>query len=192
MKPTLRGSRIVLRPVREDDLSRLLEILREPEVARHWSEPDDEFDRHELLSGDDVEGAERITTFVITMNGETIGWIGGWENLHRDYRHAGIDLFVSAKHQGKGLGSEAVRLACRFLFEDRGHHRITTDPAADNARAIRAYERVGFRRVGLMRRYERGADGRFHDGVLLDLLPEDLIDGRWPPGSTVAPTGPGS
>lgn len=48
------------------------------------------------------------------------------------------------------------------------------DPAADNLRAIRAYEKVGFKRVGMMRRYERGADGRYHDGLLMDLLPEDL------------------
>lgn len=65
---------------------------------------------------------------------------------------------------------------CRYLFEERGHHRIVIDPAAYNVHAIRAYEKVGFRRVGVMRRYERGADGTFHDGMLLDLLPEDLTD----------------
>jgi aminoglycoside 6'-N-acetyltransferase len=177
MKPTLRGSRIVLRPVTEGDLLRLLEILREPDVARHWSQPDDDFDRRELLSGDDADGAECITTFVIAVEGETVGWIAGWENLHRDYRHAGIDLFLCARHQGRGFGAEAIRLVCRFLFEERGHHRITIDPAADNARAIRAYEKVGFKRVGVLRRYERGGDGTFHDGMLLDLLPDDLIDG---------------
>jgi aminoglycoside 6'-N-acetyltransferase len=74
------------------------------------------------------------------------------------------------------LGTEAIRLVCRFLFEERGHHRITIDPAADNVGAIQAYERVGFKRVGVMRRYERGADGTFHDGMLLELLPEDLIE----------------
>ncbi|MGE0392647.1 MAG: GNAT family N-acetyltransferase [Vicinamibacterales bacterium] len=176
MKPFLRGPRVVLRSVNEDDLPRLLEILREPEVARHWSQPDDDFDRHELLSGDDADGAESSTTFVISVNAETIGWIAGWEKLHRDYRHAGIDLFLSPQHQGQGFGTEAIRLVCRFLFEERGHHRITIDPAADNLRAIRAYERVGFKRVGVMRQYERGADGTFHDGVLLDLLHEDLLD----------------
>lgn len=112
------------------------------------------------------------------MDDETIGWIAGWEKLHRDYRHAGIDLFLSARHHGQGFGTEAIRLVCHFLFEERGHHRITIDPAADNDNAIRAYERVGFKRVGIMRQYERGADGRYHDGMLLDLLPEDLIDGR--------------
>ena len=61
-------------------------------------------------------------------------------------------------------------------MEDRGHHRITSDPAADNVRAIAAYQKVGFKRVGVLRRYERGADGTYHDEVLLDLLPEDLAD----------------
>jgi aminoglycoside 6'-N-acetyltransferase len=60
------------------------------------------------------------------------------------------------------------------LFEYRGHHRITIDPAAHNKPAIRSYQRVGFRSVGVMRRYERSADGSWHDGLLMDLLPEDL------------------
>ncbi len=174
---TLRGSHILLRPVEERDLHRLLEILREPEVARYWSEPDDE-DRDELLTGGEPDGDERITTFAIALGAETIGWIAGWEKLDPDYRHAGIDLFLSSQHQGKGYGPEAIRLVCRFLFEEHGHHRITIDPAADNVRAIAAYEKVGFKRIGVMRRYERGADGTYHDGMLLDLLPEDLVATR--------------
>jgi aminoglycoside 6'-N-acetyltransferase len=63
-----------------------------------------------------------------------------------------------------------------YLFDVRGHHRLTIDPAADNRRAIRAYEKVGFRLVGVMRRYELGADGHFHDGLLMDLLRDDLAD----------------
>ncbi len=170
----LTGPRLVLRQTTDADLPRLIDILREPEVARHWSEPDDEEDRTGLLSGNDPDGAERITTFTITREQEVIGWIGGWEKLHPDYRHAGVDLFIASAHQGKGYGGEAVRLVCRYLFDQRGHHRITIDPAADNLRAIRSYQKVGFKPVGVMRRYERGADGTYHDGMLLDLLPEDL------------------
>ncbi len=62
----------------------------------------------------------------------------------------------------------------RYLIDERGHHRLTIDPAADNAAAIRAYEKVGFRRVGIMREYERGPDGTWHDGLLLDMLKEEL------------------
>ena len=67
-----------------------------------------------------------------------------------------------------------MRTLARWLIEERGHHRLTIDPAVANERAIRSYEQVGFRRVGVMRRYERGVDGSWHDGLLLDLLPEDL------------------
>lgn len=63
------------------------------------------------------------------------------------------------------MGAEAIGLLVRFLFNQRGHHRITIDPAAANQQAIRCYQKVGFRAVGTMRKYERGSDGRFHDGL---------------------------
>jgi aminoglycoside 6'-N-acetyltransferase len=90
------------------------------------------------------------------------------------YRHAGIDIFVASRQHNRGVGTEAVWLLARFLCEQRGHHRLTIDPAAANQRAIRCYEKVGFRPVGVMRAYERGPDGDFHDGLLMDLLREEL------------------
>ena len=173
MTLVLRGPRVTLRPVEEADVPALLAILREPAVARRWSTPDDEEDSA-LLRGEGASEGERLTTFVIACAGARIGWICGWEKLEPEYRHAGIDIVLSTAHQGKGYGPEAIRLVCRFLFDVQGHHRITIDPAADNARAIAAYEKVGFRRVGVLRKYELGEDGRYHDGMLLDLLVEDL------------------
>jgi aminoglycoside 6'-N-acetyltransferase len=67
-----------------------------------------------------------------------------------------------------------MRLLARYLFEEHGHHRLTIDPAAENAAAIRAYERVGFRAVGIMRRYERGPDDVWRDGLLMDMLEEEF------------------
>jgi len=64
----------------------------------------------------------------------------------------------------------------RRLIEEDGHHRITIDPAADNEHAISAYEKVGFRRVGTMRRYQRMSDGTWIDGLLMELLADELID----------------
>ena len=62
----------------------------------------------------------------------------------------------------------------RYLIDARGHHRLTIDPSDANERAIRAYSKLGFRPVGVMRQYERGADGTFHDGLLMDLLADEL------------------
>jgi aminoglycoside 6'-N-acetyltransferase len=62
----------------------------------------------------------------------------------------------------------------RHMFEERGHHRATIDPAIENERAIRSYERVGFKRVGVMRKAERAPDGRWRDALVMDLLAEEL------------------
>ena len=48
-----------------------------------------------------------------------------------------------------------MRTLARYLIDNRGHHRLTIDPATDTAAAIRAYEKVGFRTVGIIREYWR-------------------------------------
>jgi aminoglycoside 6'-N-acetyltransferase len=167
-QPTLKGERVTLRRVRAADADRLLEILHEPEVARWWGEHDAKRVREELIEPDDV------VVYAIEVGGDVVGSIQYYEETDPDYRHASVDLFLATDAQGQGLGSEAIRVLAGHLFVTRGHHRLTIDPAADNERAIRAYERVGFRSVGVMREYERGDDGTWHDGLLMDLLASEF------------------
>jgi aminoglycoside 6'-N-acetyltransferase len=162
----LRGERVLLRRGRPEDTDRLFQIRIEPEVVRWWGSDEIEEISEQLIEAD--EG------FVIEAYGEVIGAIQYHEEDDPMYRHAGIDIFLTASRHGQGLGTEAIRLLARHLFEERGHHRLTIDPAADNAAAIRAYEKVGFRRVGIMRNYERGPHGVWHDGLLMDMLREEL------------------
>ena len=117
------------------------------------------------------------TRFVIEVDGAVAGLVQFWEETDPKYRHASVDVFLDPALHGRGLGTEAVRQVVRHLIDERGHHRITIDPAAANAAAIRAYAKVGFRRVGVLRRYWRSPDGEWHDGLLLDLLAEELEDG---------------
>jgi aminoglycoside 6'-N-acetyltransferase len=165
----LNGERIRLRPVGAEHADRLTEILREPEVARWWGEYDDERVRQDL-----IEPESDKVVYAIEADSEVIGLIQYYEETDPDYRHASIDLFLATAWQGRGYGSEAIRVVARHLIEERGHHRLTIDPSAANERAIRAYERVGFRPVGVMRRYERAPDGTWRDGLLMDLLASEL------------------
>jgi aminoglycoside 6'-N-acetyltransferase len=169
MSDTLRGERVTLRPVTEGDVPRLAEIAAEPEVA-HWWLGLTEQDLREK-AGRDEDGL----VYVIEENGEVIGLVEAGEEDDPEYRHANIDIFLTSARSGQGLGGDAIRTLARHLFEDRGHHRIIIDPAAANERAIRAYERVGFKRVGIMRQYEHGVEGEWHDGLLLDLLRDELV-----------------
>jgi aminoglycoside 6'-N-acetyltransferase len=163
----LRGERVLLRPGRPEDTGSLVRIRNEPEVAWRWGDEDIEEDVGEAFVGTD-------TGFVIEVGGEVVGAIQFHEEDDPMYRHAGMDIFLATSWHGQGLGTEAIRVLARHLFEDRGHHRLTIDPAADNVAAIRAYEKAGFRRVGVMRQYERGPDGTWHDGLLMDMLAEGL------------------
>ncbi len=158
---------MLLRPGRPEDVEKLVQIRNEPEVARRWGSEDIE----EEIGEQFIETEEG---FIIEAGGEVAGGIQYHEEDDPMYRHAGMDIFLATSHHGQGLGSEAIRVLARHLFEGRGHHRLTIDPAADNVPAIRAYERVGFRRVGIMRRYERGPDGVWHDGLLMDMLVEEF------------------
>ena len=162
----LAGQTVVLRPSEPAHAKEFLRILTQPGVARWWPDYDLARVSRELVGPH---------CYAVEAYRETIGLIMFDEDDDPEYRHAGLDIAVTPDHQGQGLGADAVRTLVRHLMAVRGHHRIVIDPAADNERAIRSYERVGFRRVGIMREYERGADGTWHDGLLMDLLATDLL-----------------
>jgi aminoglycoside 6'-N-acetyltransferase len=166
----LRGPHITLRPPTPTDADELVAILAEPQVAHWWPG----FDRERVL----VELiAERHAEepFVIEEAGRIVGYIQVAEELEPDFLHAGIDLFLTAASQGRGLGPEAIRVVAADLIDRRGHHRLTIDPAVDNVRAIAAYAKVGFRPVGRLRQYQRMGDGRWADALLMEMLAAELV-----------------
>ncbi len=162
--PSLRGRVVALRPVTAGDVPALLAVLREPEVAAWWRR-----DEWERLDETDA------VTLAIEWQGRVAGCIQYSEETDPDYRSAAVDIFVSAAAQGHGVGPDAMRTLVSWLIDVRGHHRVTVDPAAANARAIHVYEKLGFRPVGVLRRYERVADGSWRDALLMELLAEDLV-----------------
>jgi aminoglycoside 6'-N-acetyltransferase len=142
-------------------------MLRDPEVAPWWGNCDADRLRADLDHPDSA-------MFAVELEGEVIGVLEITEELEPDYRHAALDISLRSDHHGRGLGQETLRVAIQHLIEERGHHRFTIDPSVENERAIRCYTAVGFRPVGVMRRHERAPDGRWRDGLLMDLLAEEL------------------
>jgi aminoglycoside 6'-N-acetyltransferase len=167
----LLGNRVVLRPLSAADPPALRAIHSAPAVAAWWGPPEDDFP-----FGDDPDA----TRFAIVCDGEIAGLIQYGEELEPAYRYAWIDIFVDPRRQRQGVASDAIATFVRHLMEERGHHRITIDPAADNEAAIRCYEKVGFRRVGVMEAAWRDfASGRWRDALLMELVvrpPEPASD----------------
>jgi aminoglycoside 6'-N-acetyltransferase len=171
--PTLEGSLVRLRPVIPDDLPTLLSILDEPEVARWWRRA--EWERVDELGA--VTFAIELKAAgaaIAAVGGAVVGCIQFSEETDPDYFSAAVDIFVGTAAQGRGAGPDAMRTLIRWLFGVRGHHRLTVDPAAENVRAVRVYEKLGFRPVGVLRQYERVEDGVWRDALLMELLAEDF------------------
>ena len=163
-RATLEGRLATLRPAVAADAPALLAILGEPEVAQWWRR--DEWERlHETDAA----------TFTIVLDGAIVGCIQFSEETDPDYLSAAVDIFLSGAVHGRGVGSDAMRTLIAWLIDVRGHHRLTVDPAAANARAIHVYEKLGFRPVGVLREYERVAGGSWRDALLMELLAGDFV-----------------
>lgn len=168
--PVLTGAVVVLRPATREDVPALAAIRDTAEVRARWRGPAD-------VTPEIVESIEddSLHYLAILLDGRIVGAIQWQAEEDPDYRHAGIDVFLDPAVHGRGVGTDAVRTLATHLIDAEGFHRLVIDPAADNTAAIRCYAKVGFRPVGVLRQYERGADGSWHDGLLMDLLAAELI-----------------
>lgn len=166
--PTLSAEGFELRPLKRSDTDALLALLLQPGVARWWGAYD-----AARIERDFFDPAWAYT-YLIIVEGELAGILQFHEVPDPDYKSAGIDITLGEAHQDRGLGTKALKRLISYLIDERGHHRMTIDPATENTRAIHVYEKVGFRPVGVMRDYERDITGAWHDGLLMDLLAREF------------------
>jgi aminoglycoside 6'-N-acetyltransferase len=168
--PVLTGAVVVLRPAAPADVPALVAIRDTAEVRARWRGDAD-------VTPEIVESIEdeALHYLAILLDGRIVGAIQWAAEEDPDYRHAGIDIFLDPAVHGRGVGTDAIRTLAAHLVDAEGFHRLVIDPAADNMAAIRCYAKVGFRPVGVLRQYERSADGSWHDGLLMDLLAAELI-----------------
>lgn len=167
--PVMNGDRLRLRPPVAGDAEPLLSILLEPEVSTWWCGYTAERVRSEMIDVDDH--------LVIEIDSRAAGAVAIYENNEPEYRATALHIFLGAEWYRKRYGAEALATAINFLAA-QGHHRFTLDPNANNEPAIRSYERLGFRRIGFARDYQRMPNGELNDALLMDLVSRDFPDGR--------------
>lgn len=156
------SERLVLRSTLQEDAPVLRDELAQPSVATWWGPEPAGFPL-----ADDPD-AQRLT---VLLGDEVAGLVQFYEEDDPDFRHAAIDIFLADAFQGRGLGTEALEALVGWLVAERGHHRVTIDPAADNAPAIRSYEKAGFRTVGVTRRSWRHHPSlEWRDALLMEWL----------------------
>jgi aminoglycoside 6'-N-acetyltransferase Ib len=146
---------LTFRPLASADLPMLHEWLSRPHVAEWWG-PAPSLAELTADYAPSIAGTAPTWAFIALRDGVPIGFIqayapaawhheGWWLDEH-DPGVRGIDQFLADAGQlGRGLGTTMVRAFLDELLRDPAVTRIQTDPAPDNARAIRCYEKAGFR-----------------------------------------------
>jgi aminoglycoside 6'-N-acetyltransferase len=161
----VKGARVELVPVAPEHRKRLDELRRLPEVVRWWKEP----------WGDWLADDPDTFRFAVLLEGEIVGYVQWWQDTSPLYRHAGVDLFLDPAVHGRGIGTETLRVVCTHLIDEQGFHRVVIDPEVANEAAIASFRKVGFKPVGVLRRYIRDGPDDWKDGLLMDLLADELV-----------------
>ena len=174
--PTLEGSRVHLRAIRDTDAAALFEVFSDPDVMRYrdgvrmraLGDADayvtavhDYFRRRELFEWAIADGA-------------TDRAIGTCTLVHVDERHrrAEIGFAIGRAHWGRGMAREAVARLLAFAFDRLDLHRLEAEVDPRNERSLRLMERLGFQREGLRRERYLDEDG-MQDAVAFALLRRD-------------------
>lgn len=100
-----------------------------------------------MLSAD----ANDTFAFAITVDGKVIGSVGVFrqDNIHR--RTAELGYYVAEEYWGRGIATDAIKQACKFVFEKSDMIRIFAEPFSHNVASCRALEKAGFQFEGTLR-----------------------------------------
>lgn len=170
-----RSKSLTLRAIESDDLSLMHAFVNDRETMRGafagMLYPSSMNDESRYLDGQSSYTHGEYQ-FAIELNDGTLIGRCGFVKVDWKNRWAELAILIGEKAaRGKGFGTEAVDLLCRFGFDELNLHKIKASVMDFNTSAIRCYEKCGFIRDGLLRQ-EVWRDGAYHDVVLLSRVRE--------------------
>ena len=169
--PFLIGDNIYLRPLDMEDIDSFVLWLNDEEVRQYLMRMSPlnkirEKDFMENLYNDDRNVVLGIT---LKENDQLIGNTA-LNKISIPYRQASLGIVIGDKAcWSKGYGTEALNLMLGHGFDQLNLHRIFLTVLSFNARAIRAYEKAGFRREGVFREHMY-RNGKYHDVYYMGIL----------------------
>jgi diamine N-acetyltransferase len=174
----IRGTKVALGPIRRDLISTYLRWINDFEVTRTLDLPMRPFPlEFEETWYQRMTQSDRDLPFTV-YDRKTLHPIGnaGLHQINHQQRTAEFGMAIGEKEfWGKGYGTETTSLVLDFGFRNLGLHNIMLQVFNNNAAAIGAYQRAGFRSIGV-RREARRAGGETWDILFMDCLATDRKD----------------
>ncbi|MUV38989.1 Diamine N-acetyltransferase [Lentibacillus sp. JNUCC-1] len=161
-----------LRVMEKDDLEFLHKLNNDPAVMDYWFE--EPYMSLEKLK-DSYEknlDSERHRQFILTQNGEKLGFVGLFGMNQRD-RNAEFAIMIDPIHQGNGYAKTATQLALEYAFDRLNLHKVYLIVDKENEKAVHIYEKAGFTVEGTMKEHFY-VNGRYHDAVSMCVLKQDF------------------
>lgn len=174
----LRGDKVVLRALEPADLERNFRWINDHDYTRYLRDlafPSSRAQAERWLQAQQgvTDGHPEQITFAIET--EDSSYIGNIELRQIHWRHGTAELGIGIgepAYRGRGYAAGAMRLLLQHAFADLRLHRIYLYVDTENAEAVEAAERVGFRREGTLRDHAY-RDGRYADYLLMGVLASD-------------------
>jgi len=175
--PFIVGDRIYLRAVDVDDVDNFVTWLNDEEVRQYLSmtSPFNKTREKEFVDGLYKDDNNIILGIVLKENDNLVGNIG-LHKISRTHRNAELGIFIGDKScWSKGYGTEALKLVIKYGFNQLNLHRIYLDVFDFNTRAMRTYEKAGFKKEGIYReQYYR--NGKYCDVFFMGILKSEWND----------------
>jgi diamine N-acetyltransferase len=168
------GKRVYLRPLEASDLAFVRQWANDPEIRALTAEvlPMSQAGADEFLERVRTDRDRVWFVVVIKDSGQVIGEAGLLRMFHA-WRTTDLTLILGEKTaQGQGHGTEAILLLLDYAFGHLNFHRVSVGVVGFNERALRFYEKVGFRREGIQREGYYWQH-RYHDFVMMSLLEDE-------------------
>lgn len=150
-----KGTLVALRPATIEDRYAIHEWLAHSDVTEQLFGPEDTIPTWEQFRDDyklhffDGSAPQLGRSFVITVNGQTVGHIN-YGTIDAHSKRTELDIWMSCEANcGKGFGPDALETLCRHLSDSLGVKEFFIKPREHNRRAVRAYEKAGFQKVNL-------------------------------------------
>jgi RimJ/RimL family protein N-acetyltransferase len=168
---------IVLRRSEERDVLLIADASDDPET-RKWLDDEPltaERQRDLVARARERWRSGRAAPFVIA-DAKTDVALGLLNVQFDDEEVAGLAVSVFPEARGRGVASRALRVAAKWATLELGIQRVFAEAAAENLASIRAIEKAGFQREGVLRAHCE-THGRRHDCVMFSIVPSDFADG---------------
>ena len=169
----LEGELVRLRAYRREDIDKVLRYINDPEVKKYLIPgipfPLRKEDEEKWYQNLDAFSTKSYSFAIETLSDEE--YIGGCGINNIDWKNsvAMVGIFLGRPHWNKGYGTDAMKVLVRFIFDEMNINKIKLGVYGFNKRAIRVYEKVGFKVEGVLRE-ELYREGKYHDVYIMGLL----------------------